>query len=132
MFINIILLYVGVHFYLLSLPTAMFLISINPTHYSVHNWGFTVHAVFTRSNPVLDKNLRYFSVVPFYYTFCCRRTSKIKITEMNPNADAWSSLKNFLHVQEITFNYRITATMEACNWNQSWASSATRGWTAGI
>jgi len=35
-------------------------------------------------------------------------------------------------VQESTLYYRITASMEACNWNQSWASSATRGWTAGI
>jgi hypothetical protein len=34
-------------------------------------------------------------------------------------------------VEETTLYYN-TATMEACNWNQSWASSAKRGWTADI
>ena len=98
MFINIITLYLGVYFYLLSLPTAMFLISINPKHYSVRHWGFTVHAVFKGHFPVLGNNLLYFSVVPSYYTFGCRRhfwTSKTKITERNPNANAWSSLNSF-------------------------------------
>lgn len=84
-------------FYSISLPTAMFPISINPIHCSVCHWIFTVHAVFMRSNPVVDKNLLYFSVVLLYYTFCCRRylrSSKTKITERNPNANAWSSLNS--------------------------------------
>jgi hypothetical protein len=117
MFINIITLYLGAYFYLLSLPTAMFLISINPIHYSVCHW---IHAVFMRSNPVLDKNLLYFSVAPLYYTFCCRRylwTSKTKLQKgilMPMHGLPWIAF-SFQHAQEITYNYRITDTKEACS-----------------